>query len=309
VLAAAVALLGGLLVADRVQARGSGPDRGNRVIPYKGTLAKDGLPLTGAAVPMTFVLRGVLPGNVTQEWTYGPVNVDVFQGEFSVRIGEASAVPDWVYSAEQTYVRVSINGTLLAGEQRIYPVPLATWAGESRDLLVEGSLTVNGNTQVNGSVNATGSVGISSADGQLAPSRDYAFRDTGDSWLRLRSGLNSSTYSDLAVGQLWSGRHQFEYANWDGDRVGNGGAAIVNDSGTYKSLMVVGNNSAGGVRKVNVYDDLSVNGAVCNGGYCGRPFITCGWNGERVVNGDGGCDDDIFINCSGGVVTGIRFRC
>ena len=36
-------------------------------------------------------------------------------------------------------------------------------------------------------------------------SNDFAFRDTGDSWLRLRRGPNSNTYADLAINQLWVG--------------------------------------------------------------------------------------------------------
>ena len=37
-------------------------------------------------------------------------------------------------------------------------------------------------------------------------------------------------------------------------------AEISNDSGSYKTLMLVGNKSGGGVRKVGVWDHLDVNG-------------------------------------------------
>ncbi len=50
------------------------------------------------------------------------------------------------------------------------------------------------------------------------------------------------------------------YAAWSAYGTGDGGAAIYNDSGTYKKLMVVGNNSAGGAREVGVWDNLTVNG-------------------------------------------------
>lgn len=50
-------------------------------------------------------------------------------------------------------------------------------------------------------------------------------------------------------------------SNWQGfpDQAPNQ-AEISNDTGTYKSLMIVGNRSAGGRRRVSVWDDLDVNG-------------------------------------------------
>lgn len=50
------------------------------------------------------------------------------------------------------------------------------------------------------------------------------------------------------------------YASWNAYGTGGGGAAIYDDNGTYKALMIVGNNSAGGNREVGIWDDLSVNG-------------------------------------------------
>ncbi|QQS44667.1 hypothetical protein IPM65_03660 [Candidatus Roizmanbacteria bacterium] len=40
------------------------------------------------------------------------------------------------------------------------------------------------------------------ADGELGASANFVFRDTGDSWLRLRTASGGSTYADLAVGDL-----------------------------------------------------------------------------------------------------------
>ena len=36
-------------------------------------------------------------------------------------------------------------------------------------------------------------------------SNDFAFRDTGDTWLRLRKGIGSDSYRDLAVQRLYAG--------------------------------------------------------------------------------------------------------
>lgn len=53
------------------------------------------------------------------------------------------------------------------------------------------------------------------------------------------------------------------YASWvgSGAQVGAGGAAIVNDNGTHKALMIVGNNSAAAARRVvRLWDDVRVEG-------------------------------------------------
>lgn len=50
------------------------------------------------------------------------------------------------------------------------------------------------------------------------------------------------------------------YAGWNAYGTGDGGAAVYNDNGSYQCLMLVGNNSAGGVRKVGLWDYLTING-------------------------------------------------
>lgn len=51
------------------------------------------------------------------------------------------------------------------------------------------------------------------------------------------------------------------YTNWAAYGTGDGGAAIYNSNqGAYQALMLVGNNSGGGVRRVKVWDELTVNG-------------------------------------------------
>ena len=45
-------------------------------------------------------------------------------------------------------------------------------------------------------------------------------------------------------------------------------AEISNDTGTYKTLMIVGNKSAGGGRKVSIWDRLEVNGQSCAQSFC-----------------------------------------
>jgi len=59
------------------------------------------------------------------------------------------------------------------------------------------------NITTTGTVTTGGSIANISADGALGVSADKAFRDTGDSWLRLNTSTSSGTYADLAVGKLW----------------------------------------------------------------------------------------------------------
>lgn len=62
-------------------------------------------------------------------------------------------------------------------------------------------------------------------------------------------------------GQINANAFNFNgFKNWDtGNFNSTGeGASIVNDNGTYKSLMILGNRSGGGNRKVRLYDDVVV---------------------------------------------------
>lgn len=81
------------------------------------------------------------------------------------------------------------------------------------------------------------------------------------------------------------------YAGWASYGTGDGGAAIYNDNGGYRTLMLVGNNSAGGVRQVSVWDQLNVNGnAIVNGNLTAQ-----GSGGNRgylsIPNNNTGCSE------------------
>lgn len=72
---------------------------------------------------------------------------------------------------------------------------------------------------------------------------------------------------DLTVNGGINGALTPAYVAWSTYGTGAGGAAIYNDNGTHKKLMVVGNNSAGGAREVGIWDNLKVNGNVTAAGY------------------------------------------
>lgn len=75
------------------------------------------------------------------------------------------------------------------------------------------------------------------------------------------SAVTASTVTGTTVSatRLVTGVIPLQYGDWSAV---NGSfpttAGIVNDNASYKALMVVGNNSNGGVRRVQLYDDVLV---------------------------------------------------
>jgi cytoskeletal protein CcmA (bactofilin family) len=89
---------------------------------------------------------------------------------------------------------------------------------------------------------------------------------TGDAYLRGNLGIGSNPAQDkLDVAgnlRILSNTNPIRFtSSWSGfpDPVTNQ-AEICNDTGNYKTLMIVGNKSAGGGRRVSVWDKLEVNG-------------------------------------------------
>jgi hypothetical protein len=74
-----------LAVSAATFARGSGPDTGNRTIPYDGVLEFNGVAVS-SVVPMTFRLS-----DGTNTWSYGPVDVAVYSGRFAVLLRRGSS--------------------------------------------------------------------------------------------------------------------------------------------------------------------------------------------------------------------------
>lgn len=71
-----------------------------------------------------------------------------------------------------------------------------------------------------------------------------------------------------ALNQVNSSAYNFTgYRNWDSGGFADtgGGAAITNDNGEYKALMILGNASGGGKRKIGLWDDVNVAGKLSVG--------------------------------------------
>ena len=98
---------------------------GTGFVPYAGYLELDGVAVSSSGVNMVFTLTG--PDGSGLSFTYTPVQpVPVYSGQFQVNIGEGGAVvPDWVWSADELYVTVSVEGEVMANSQRIVAVPFS----------------------------------------------------------------------------------------------------------------------------------------------------------------------------------------
>ncbi len=226
----------GLSFADNLATTSSVLD-GGVVIPYDGYLMLDSSPVNATGQTLKFALFES-PSGGTAQWVENHV-VNVNNGKFSVALGQGtklSSVPanatfnEVVLDAEKLYIAISVidaNGTItdLAGRQAIEAAPFAAWAATSSDFRVERDLLVRRNAQVDGALNVTGQV---SSD----------------------QGVTASKFDGAYIPR---------YQNWASQGVGAGGAGIYNDSSTtYGALMLVGNRSLGGDRRLELFDDLEV---------------------------------------------------
>ena len=216
---------------------------GDLVIPYDGYLMLDSGPVNGI-VTLKFDFYHSSVGGASV-WTETQ-DVDFYDGKFSVALGEVSNVTNTILDAEKVWLGITVveqdamgNDVLieLSGRQAIEPSPYAAWTANSANLNVAGNAGIAGGATVGQSLAVTGNVsagaGVSATGNVLA--------------------------TDSVIAPRLNGALKPSYQTWSGGSTGDGGAGIVNDNGTYKALMVVGNNSEGGDRRVELYDDVSVN--------------------------------------------------
>jgi hypothetical protein len=100
------------------------------------------------------------------------------------------------------------------------------------------------------------------------------------------------------------------YSSWGSLPFGAGGAGIVNDNNNYKTLMIVGNTSAGGAREVGLWDDARVSGNLTVGQGLSVPNYA--WSGGPYDQTDVSkvaCDPSVSTETcpQGSFVCGITF--
>lgn len=208
---------------------------GSHYIPYQGRLELNGS-LVDATLPMSFAFQNQA-GSELDRVTLPTVTVQ--GGAFSTLLGPLS---DSVVLTDPLYLQIEVDGVVLGDRQLLGAVPrasvsqLASGLKVTQDLDVGGNISAAGHAYVDGSVDAAGQGlfgGSVIAGGSVAAGGSVT------------AGGNSNP---LLLGSNWTGSTD----------PGPNRAEIANDTGTYKSLMVVGNRSAGDARKVGVWDDLSV---------------------------------------------------
>ena len=141
-------------------------------------------------------------------------------------------------------------------------------------LTVRGSQVINGNSSVNGNSEMKGGASLNDSALKIRGPADsnhvLVFDKDVDGPLlkgyaggKLGTTLNNQTAVKWnSLGDVEVGKNPLKFSSdWSGfpDNKTNG-SEISNDTNVYKKLMIVGNKSAGGGRKVGIWDRLDVHG-------------------------------------------------
>jgi hypothetical protein len=143
------------------------------------------------------------------------------------------------------------NSPAVASQVNANFTQLKTWLEQKVGVAGTAAVTITGGATITGATNITGATAVTgtlSTSGALSPER-----------------IN------------------FPYAPW-GAVQGAGGASIVNENAGYKALMLAGNNAAGGVRKIQLYDDVYVEGELTVKGFSGPAYEMECAEGESGIN-------------------------
>jgi excisionase family DNA binding protein len=119
------------LVVAVVASGASGPYPGERVprqIPYRGVLELNGLAAPTEQVEMVFALYTTESGGAPA-WTEAQ-SVAVQDGQFTVALGDTSAINPALFAQPSLYLGISVKGTELTGRQRLLTVPYTHRAQE-----------------------------------------------------------------------------------------------------------------------------------------------------------------------------------
>jgi hypothetical protein len=227
-----------------------GTDGVPRVIPYQGTLEKDGAGVTGQ-VQMTFrIFDGA--GASTAAWTE-VLPVEIYAGRFQALLGSTSTTSGTnlakaINNADDLYLGVSVTtGTgevPLSNRQRFLPVPYAMWSTAATDFKVGKNLTVDGTAGVSGALTVGGTAGVTGAlkvGGSLNTTITNQAIEGSPALL-----LNSTNKADVVTGgKLRVMGYDFEFDPLDDSVRGDGGRALVLNGGEVLTLNFEGDFSGG----------------------------------------------------------------
>lgn len=168
---------GGLLTPRDANADGNpATDSVPRVVPYQGTLSRDGDPVTGSVA-----LRFTLWDGEAQVWTEDH-EVLASAGRFSVLLGSVSPVESTLRSADALDLSVTVlNGpgpeddVALTGRQRFVSAPLALWAASAADVDVARDVRVERNLEVDGTARLFGPLSFDAR--RVGPWVDFSDRN------------------------------------------------------------------------------------------------------------------------------------
>ena len=103
------------------------------VLPYQGTLAKDGMPVDGTQPNVIFKLHDIESGGVPL-WRSDSRTLDVKDGKFAVTLGDSNDSDPLERSnfvQPSLYLSTTIDGVELSPRQRVAPTPQALVAAEA----------------------------------------------------------------------------------------------------------------------------------------------------------------------------------
>ena len=208
-----------------------------------------------------------------------------------------------------TFAGLTVSGALSAGSTTLGALTASSISDSGA--LSAGTTTLGGLTA--SSVNDTGTLRAGTTTlGALTAS---SISDSGalSAGTTTVGALTASSVTDngaLTVNgnETLNGAYTPGYATYGS--VGAGGAAITNDNNAYKTLMILGNNSGGGVRQVGIWDNLTVNGTATVNGFQEKgtdlvigPASGRG-NGGRALVLDG--SDTLTVNYGGDFTGGTH---
>lgn len=304
-----------------------GPMNPPQVIPYRGYVEVDGQAFNGT-LQMRFTLSE--DSTVDREsgflWQSAPVDVSVFQGEFSTPLGAPSGLSPDVLDHDLLYLGIDIRPSetddwvVLSNAQRLVPVPYAYMAAQSRDLSVGGDLDVSG--EVEWGYNGAQLVDV---DGGaidfrfLGTSEDYNVRliNDADGQLSLVNGdleiggSRITSAGDATIGGDLSVDGDFNNLFWFGgfstlqvhcpggndcqEHMELGNTTTRNHQMCFLSSSTIQINDAEGVQysycKVNWTPTFGWRLSVSTSGYTSRTCeaICLTWGGDPPTCGDGLC--------------------